>query len=45
MRSSPYGQRSTGIPADESRWTDPMDLTVRHTGDAGVDLYLPELTP
>ena len=39
------GQRSGEIPAGESRWTDPIDLTVRHGNDVGVDLYLPELTP
>jgi hypothetical protein len=39
------GQRSGEIPAGESVWTDPIDLTVRHGDDVGVDLYLPELTP
>jgi lysophospholipase L1-like esterase len=39
------GQRSTEIPVGESRWTDPIDLTVRHGDNVGVDLYLPELTP
>ena len=39
------GQRSGEIPASESRWADPIDLTVRHGNDVGVDLYLPELTP
>jgi len=39
------GQRSTEIPVGESRRTDPIDLTIRHGDDVGVDLYLPELTP
>ena len=39
------GQRSTEIPAGESRWTDPIELTVNHGDDVVVDLYLPGLTP
>lgn len=39
------GQRSTTIPAGESRWTDPIELTVRPGDEVGVDLYLPEPTP
>ncbi len=39
------GQRSTEIPSGGSRWTDPLELAVRHGDHVGVDLYLPELTP
>lgn len=39
------GQQSTQIPAGESRWTDPIELTVRHRDDIVVDIYLPEPTP
>jgi lysophospholipase L1-like esterase len=39
------GQRSTEIPAGESRWTDPIELTVSHGDDVVIDLYLPEPTP
>jgi lysophospholipase L1-like esterase len=39
------GQRSTEIPAGESRRTDPIELTVNHGDDVVIDLYLPELTP
>ncbi len=33
------------IPAGESRWTDPVELTVRHADAIVVDLYLPRPTP
>jgi hypothetical protein len=39
------GQHSTEIPAGESRWTDPIELTVNHGDDVAIDLYLPEPTP
>lgn len=39
------GLRSTEIPVGESRWTDPIELTVRHGDDIVVDIYLPEPTP
>ncbi|MEA5367375.1 GDSL-type esterase/lipase family protein [Amycolatopsis sp., V23-08] len=39
------GQRSTEIPAGESRWTDPVELAVGHGDHVEVDLYLPEPTP
>ncbi len=39
------GQASVEIPAGQSRWTDPIDLTVRHADDVVVDLYLPDPTP
>ncbi|MFK4089427.1 FAD-dependent monooxygenase [Kribbella sp. NPDC020789] len=39
------GQSSSVIPAGESRWTDPVELTVRHADDVLVDIYLPEPTP
>ncbi|AQT82361.1 GDSL family lipase [Mycolicibacterium litorale] len=39
------GLRSTEIPAGQSRWTDPIELTVGHADDIVVDLYLPEPTP
>jgi lysophospholipase L1-like esterase len=39
------GQRLTEIPAGESRWTDPVELTVSHGDDVVVDLYLPGPTP
>lgn len=39
------GRRFVEIPAGESRWTDPIELTVRHGGEVVVDLYLPEPTP
>ncbi len=39
------GQHFTEIPAGESRWTDPIELTVRHGDEVVVDLYLPEPTP
>jgi len=38
-------QRSIEIPAGESRWTDPVELTVSHGDDVVVDVYLPEPTP
>lgn len=39
------GQRSIEIPAGESRWTDPAELTVEHGDEVIVDLYLPGPTP
>ena len=36
---------STEIPAGESRWTDPIELTAKHGDDVVVDLYLPRRTP
>lgn len=39
------GQSSTEIPAGESRWTDPIGLTIQHGDQIIVDLYLPEPTP
>jgi lysophospholipase L1-like esterase len=39
------GQRSTEIPAGESRWSDAIELTVSHGDEVVVDLYLPEPTP
>jgi lysophospholipase L1-like esterase len=39
------GQRPVEIPAGESRWTDPVELTVSHGDDVVVDLYLPEPAP
>ncbi|WP_328649415.1 GDSL-type esterase/lipase family protein [Amycolatopsis sp. NBC_00348] len=39
------GQRTTKIPAGESRWTDPVELAVGHGDHVEVDLYLPEPTP
>lgn len=39
------GQDSAEIPAGESRWTDPVKLTVRHGDEVVIDLYLPEPTP
>ena len=39
------GQRSTKIPARESRWTDPLKLAIHRGDHVAVDLYLPELTP
>ena len=39
------GLRSTKIPVGGTRWTDPLELSVRHGDHIGVDLYLPELTP
>jgi len=39
------GQLSTEIPAGESRWTDPIELTVNHGDDVVIDLYLPQPTP
>ncbi|MFD2414769.1 FAD-dependent monooxygenase [Amycolatopsis pigmentata] len=39
------GQSTIEIPAGESRWTDPIELTVRHADDVLVDIYLPEPTP
>jgi lysophospholipase L1-like esterase len=39
------GRHSAEIPAGESRWTDPIELTVNHGDDVGIDLYLPEPTP
>lgn len=38
-------QRSIKLPAGESRWTDPIELTVEHRDEVVVDLYLPEPTP
>lgn len=38
-------QPSAEIPAGQSRWTDPIDLAVRHGDQISADLYLPELTP
>ncbi|MCQ8277685.1 GDSL-type esterase/lipase family protein [Acetobacteraceae bacterium KSS8] len=39
------GLSSTEIPPGASRWTDPIDLAVRHSDELVVDLYLPEPTP
>ncbi|MBB2158055.1 GDSL family lipase [Gluconacetobacter diazotrophicus] len=39
------GLASTEIPPGESRRTDPIALTVRHSDEIVVDLYLPEPTP
>lgn len=39
------GEHSTTIPAGESRWTDPIELTIHHGDEIIVDLYLPEPTP
>ena len=39
------GQRPVEIPAGESRWTDPVELSVRHSDEIVVDLYLPDPTP
>ena len=39
------GEYSAEIPAGESRWTDPVALTVRHGDDVVIDLYLPKPTP
>jgi lysophospholipase L1-like esterase len=39
------GESSTEIPAGESTWTDPAELTVRHGDEVVIDLYLPEPTP
>jgi len=39
------GHPSTEIPVGESRWTDPVELTISHGDDLVVDLYLPEPTP
>ncbi|WP_284739993.1 GDSL-type esterase/lipase family protein [Amycolatopsis sp. RTGN1] len=39
------GQRSVEIPAGESWWTDPVELTVGRSDHVVVDLYLPEPTP
>jgi lysophospholipase L1-like esterase len=39
------GQRPAEIPAGESRWTDPVELTVSHGDEVVIDLYLPEPTP
>ncbi|WP_413618606.1 GDSL-type esterase/lipase family protein [Gluconacetobacter sacchari] len=39
------GLSSTEIPPGASRWTDPIGLTVRHSDEIVVDLYLPEPTP
>lgn len=36
---------STAIPVGESRWTDPVALTVQHGDEVVVDVYLPEPTP
>jgi lysophospholipase L1-like esterase len=38
-------QASIEIPAGASRWTDPVELAVRHGNEIIVDLYLPEPTP
>ncbi len=39
------GGPATEIPSGGSRWTDPIELTVRHGDDVVVDLYLPDATP
>jgi lysophospholipase L1-like esterase len=39
------GRPATTIPAGESRWTDPIELTVEHGDRVVADLYLPEPTP
>ncbi|MFI6274586.1 GDSL-type esterase/lipase family protein [Streptomyces sp. NPDC050988] len=39
------GQPSTRIPAGETLWTDPVELTVHHGDDVVVDVYLPSPTP
>lgn len=39
------GRRSIEIPAGESRWTDPAELTVSHGDKVVIDLYMPEPTP
>jgi lysophospholipase L1-like esterase len=39
------GQRSIEIPPGETRWTDPVELTVHPGDEVVVDLYLPQLTP
>jgi len=38
-------QASIEIPAGASRWSDPVELAVRHGNEIIVDLYLPEPTP
>lgn len=35
------GQRRVEVPRGASRWTDPVELTVRHRDEVVVDLYLP----
>ena len=39
------GQPSIEISAGESRWIDPIELTVRHGENVVIDLYLPDPTP
>ena len=39
------GSRAVTIPAGESRWTDPVELTVRPGDPVVVDVYLPDPTP
>ncbi len=39
------GKRSIHIPVGQSRWTDPIALTVNHCEDVCIDLYFPEPTP
>ncbi|MBV9793289.1 MAG: GDSL family lipase [Actinobacteria bacterium] len=39
------GQPAAKIPAGRSRWTDPVELTVRPGDEVIIDLYLPAPTP
>ncbi len=39
------GRPFTVIPAGESRWTDPIEMTIQHSDEVVVDVYLPEPTP
>lgn len=38
-------ETSAEVPAGESRWTDPIDLTVYHGDHIVIDLHLPQPTP